>query len=603
MAGSTPAVTTWLRPHLPREQHGILIRLLHPFLRPYARWLVLVVALFTIQAVGNLYLPWVNAQLIDDGISAGNTGFILGRGLIMMIVTAAQCVIALIALYWAARTSAAVGRDMRAAVFARVQSFSLADLHRFGTPSLVTRSTNDVQQIQLFLQMALTLMVIAPIIWAGGLIMTLTLDRRLSMLLLVAVPVMGVGTAVMLARATTRFHRMQTALDRISEVLREQITGVRVIRAFARGPAERQRFATANDHLSWLALRMNRAAAATMPVLTAVLSLASVAVLWFGGRIAGQGGLPVGDLTAYGSYTLQVLMSVMMALTMAILAPRAAASAERIHQVLSAEPAITSPAVAAAPAALAAQGGAVDVREVSYRYPGSTRPVLHGVTFAVRPGTTTAVIGGTGSGKSTLLGLLLRLADPGAGRVLVDGTDVCRQNLAELRAGIGLVPQQAFLFAGSVAANLRLARAGATDAELWRALRIAQASGFVATLPGRLDAAIDQGGTNLAGGQRQRLVIARAVLRAPRLYLFDDCFTALDGTTSARLRAALATATAGATVVQATQRVTDTIAADQIVVLEDGQVAGLGTHAELLRGCPAYREIVVSQQGEDAVRC
>lgn len=600
MAEPAPAVTTWLRPLSPRGQRGVLIRLLRPFLRPYTRWLAAVVALFAIQAGGNLYLPSLNAHLIDDGITAGDTGYILSRGLIMMIVTGAQCVIALIALYWAARTSAAVGRDMRAAVFARIQSFAVADLHRFGTPSLVTRSTNDVQQIQLFLQLALTLLVIAPIIWAGGLVMAVLLNSQLSVLPLVAVPVMAAGTAGLLARATARFRRMQAALDRVSEVLREQITGVRVIRAFARGPAERQRFAAANDHLSWLALRMNRIAAAAMPALSAVLNLACVAVLWFGGRLAGRGELPVGDLTAYGSYTLQVLMSVMMALTMAILAPRAAASAERVSQVLAAEPSVTRPA---GPVTPAARAGAVEFREVCCRYPGRTRPVLREVTFAVRPGSTTAVIGGTGSGKTTLLGLILRLADVSAGRVLVDGTDVRRQDLDELRAGIGLVPQRAFLFAASVADNLRLGRPGATDHELWRALRVAQASEFVAALPGRLDAAVDIGGASLAGGQQQRLVIARAVLRAPRLYLFDDCFTALDGVTSARLRAALATATAGATVVLATQRVAEAAAADQIVVLVDGQVAGLGRHAALLRGCPAYREIVASQLGEDAVRC
>jgi ABC-type multidrug transport system fused ATPase/permease subunit len=574
----------------------VLIRLLRPRLRPYAAQITVVVALFAIQAAGNLYLPHLNADLIDNGIATGNARYIWAIGGLMLGITFGQCVIALTALYWASRTSAGVGKDLRAAVFARVQAFSRRELSQFGTGSLITRNTNDVQQVQLFLQMALTLMVIAPIICVGGLIMALTADAALSELLIVAIPVMAAVIAVLLLVAVPLFRSTQTGIDRIGQLLSEQIAGVRIIRAFTRTAAERQRFDAANADLHAVALRVNRILVLAMPTLMAVLNLAGVAVLWFGGKMVGRSALPVGDLTAFVSYILQILMSVTVAATMVMLVPRAVASAERIHQVLTTVPSVTAPWRPLAPAT---STGTVAFRQVWLRHPGSAQPVLRDLTVDFRPGETTAIIGGTGSGKSTLLGLTLRLFDATAGEVAVDGLDVRYQELRLLRAAIGFVPQEAFLFGGTVASNLRFARPAATDAELWQALRTAQASDFVADLPQQLETAVEQGGVNLAGGQRQRLSIARVLLRTPRIYLFDDCFAALDAATDARLRAGLRTALAGATVVIAAQRVAAVVGADQIVVLDDGRVAGIGDHHQLLAGCPAYREIVVSQLGEE----
>ncbi len=579
------------------RQRGILTRLLCRYLRPYGTQIALVVGLLAIQGTGNLFLPRINAALIDNGIAAGNAGYIWRTGWLMLGITVGQCVLAVIALYWAARCSASAGRDLRAAVFSRVQEFSAPDLRKFGASSLLTRSTNDVQQVQLFLQMALTIMVLAPIICVGGLIMAVNVDSSLSAMLIVAIPVMAMLTGWLLVTTRPLFRLMQARIDRINEVLREQITGVRVIRAFTRTQLERQRFRAANADLHDITLRANRIFVLATPGLMTILNLACVAVLWFGGRMAGQGALPVGSLVAFLSYVMQILMSVMVALTMAILAPRAAASAERIHEVLVTTSSIRRPACPVAPPVSA---GAVRFRGVSCRLAERGRPVLRELTFALPPGSTTAIIGGTGSGKSTLLALIPRLLDATAGEVSVDGVDVRRQDPQRLRAAIGLVPQEAFLFSGTVAANLRLGRADATDAELWAALGTAQASNFVRALPGQLDASIDKGGANLAGGQRQRLSIARAVLRRARIYLFDDCFAALDGGTEARLRAALESAIAGATVVVAAQRVTTVADADQIVVLDGGRVAGVGAHRELLASCATYRGIVISQLGEEA---
>jgi ATP-binding cassette subfamily B protein len=597
-AASAPPAAPTSQPALPAQrQRGILARLLGPFLRPYAAQITLVIVLLAIQGAGNLYLPRVNAGLIDNGIAAGDASYIWRIGCLMLGITAGQCVIAVIALYWAARCSAGVGKDLRAAIFARVQEFSAADLARFGAASLLTRNTNDVQQIQLFLQMALTLMVIAPIICVGGLIMAVTVSPSLSALLIVAIPVMAVLTGWLLITTMPMFRSMQARIDRINEVLREQITGVRVIRAFSRTQLERQRFRVANTDLHGASLRANRIFAVMTPGLMAILNLAGVAVLWFGGRLAGQGTLPVGDLVAFLSYVMQILLSVTIALTMAILVPRAAVSAERVREILDAPVSVGAPAHPVVPAA---SSGAVRFSGVSCRLAGQARPVLRELTIALQAGATTAIIGGTGSGKSTLLGLIPRLLDVTAGEVSVDGVDVRRQDPQRLRAGIGLVPQEAFLFRGTVAANLRLGKADATEAELWAALRTAQASDFVAALSGELEAGIDEGGVNLAGGQRQRLSIARAVLRRPRIYLFDDCFAALDGATEARLRSALKAAVTGATVVVAAQRVSTVADADQIVVLDDGRIVGTGAHRQLLASCAIYREIVVSQLGEEA---
>jgi ATP-binding cassette, subfamily B, multidrug efflux pump len=579
-----------------RAAAPVLIRLLRPCLRPYSAQIAAVVTLFALQGLGNLYLPRLNADLIDNGIAMGDTSHILALGGIMLCVTVAQCVIAVIALYWATRTSAGIGKDLRAAVFASIQAFSRAELNRFGVTSLINRNTNDIQQVQLFLQTALTLMVVAPIICVGGLIMAIAIDAALAKLLVVVIPVMVAAIAGLLIVTVPLFRSMQAGIDRISQLLREQITGARVIRAFSRTSAERQRFDAANSDLTAIALRVNRIFVLAIPALTAVLNLAVVAVLWFGGRLVGQAALPIGNLTALVSYILQILMSVMAAATMVILIPRAVASAERIHQVLCVVPSVAAPRHPVAPAA---GSGTIEFHEVWFQHPGGAQPVLRDLTIAFQPGETTAIIGGTGSGKSTLLGLIPRLLDATSGQVAVDGVDVRLQAPHRLRAAIGLAPQEAFLFGGTVAGNLRFAKPTATDAELWQALQTAQLSDFVTCLPHQLDTAIDQGATNLAGGQRQRLSIARVLLARPRIYLIDDCFPALDGATEARLRAALREATAGATVVMATQRVAVAADADQIIVLDDGRVAGIGDHRQLLAHCATYQEIVTAQFSEE----
>ncbi|HEY7146781.1 MAG TPA: ABC transporter ATP-binding protein [Streptosporangiaceae bacterium] len=586
------------RPGLPpRRRRGLLAGPLWPFLRPYSGQVAVIAALLAIQGAGNLYLPRVNADLIDNGITAGDASNIWGTGWVMLAITVGQCVIAICALYWAARASANIGKDLRAAVYARVQEFTSGDLTRFGAASLITRNTNDVQQVQLFTQMALTLLVLAPIICVGGLIAAVQLNAALSALLAVAIPLVAAVTGWLVITTTPLFRLVQARIDRITEVLREQITGVRVIRAFNQARAERQRLRAASADLLDVALRANRALVLATPALTAILNLACVAVLWFGGMQVSRGSMPVGELTAFLSYVLQILLSVTMALTMAILAPRAIASAERICQVLAAVPSVTGPARPVTPV----RTGEVRLTGASYRYPGGGQPALRDLTLVLAPGTTTAIVGGTGSGKSTLLGLIPRLLEAAGGEVRVDGTDVRAQDPQRLRASIGLVPQEAFLFRGSVATNLRLGRPEATEEELWAALRVAQASAFVAALPGGLETAIGKGEASLSGGQRQRLAIARAVLRRPRIYLFDDCFAALDGATEARLRAALAAATAGATVAVAAQRVSAVAGADQIVVLDEGRIAGTGSHRQLLAHCAVYRETVMAQVGGEAM--
>ena len=576
----------------------MLIRLLRTHLRPYRTQVLILSALLVAQTVGNLYLPNLNADIINDGVVAGNLHYIIRTGVWMILLTFAIGIFAVIAVYLASRVSMATGADMRQAVFARVQSFSARDVNHFGTASLITRNTNDIQQIQLFLQMALTMMVIAPIMSVGGIVMAIHEGTKLSTLLLVSIPVMTAFIGVVMVRVIPQFRSMQTKIDRINQVLREQITGVRVIRAFVRRESEAERFARANADLTGTALRVNRIFALTMPVMMVILNLSSVAVIWFGGRFVSEGSMPIGNLTAFLTYILQILTSVMMAVMVTILVPRAAASAERIAEVLDTVPAIADPTSPITPVPT----GSVHLTNVSFAYPGSERPVLDAITVAFEPGMTSAIIGGTGSGKTTLVSLIPRLFDVTAGAVEVNGVDVRDQRQEELWAGIGLVPQTAFLFSGTVATNLRFARRGATDAELWRALELAQARDFVAAMPGGLDAPIDQGGTNVSGGQRQRLAIARALVKRPRIYLFDDCFSALDAATDTRLREALVSETTDATVIIVAQRVSTIMHADRVIVLDDGLVVGVGTHDELVKSCESYREIVISQLGEGALR-
>jgi len=490
-----------------------------------------------------------------------------------------------------------VGRDLRGIIFGQVMRFSAREINHFGTASLITRNTNDVQQIQIFLQMALTIMAAAPIMMIGGVIMALHEDVTLSLLLVVAVPIMAALVLIMLFIAVPQFKLMQVKIDRINQVLREQITGVRVIRAFVRTDDEERRFAIANADLTATGLRVNRIFVLAMPALMAIMNLSSVAVLWFGGHLISSGQMPIGNLTAFLAYILQILMSVLLAVVMVILVPRAQASAERIRAVERVEPATTSPEHPLVPAS---PRGVIEFRGVNFGYPGGEHRVLRDLSFQLRPGETTAVIGGTGAGKTTLLNLIPRFFDPTAGTVLIDGVDVRDRDLEELWSGIGLVPQQAYLFGGTVASNLRFAAPDASESDLWHALQVAQARDFVATMEGQLEAPIDQGGTNVSGGQRQRLAIARAVVKHPLIYLFDDCFSALDAATDARLRAELIAETRDATVVIVAQRVSTILSADRILVLDDGVIVGSGTHEQLMVSCPEYREIVVSQLGENA---
>ncbi len=575
----------------------MLTRLVGAYLRPYARPVAVVVTLLVAQTVANLYLPTLNAAIINNGVLTGRIGYIWAIGGVMLGLTLVVSVVSITAVYFASRTAMGVGRDLRQAVFEQVQRFSTTEMNHFGTPSLITRNTNDVQQVQLFVQVALTIMVVAPIMSVGGVIMAVNEGATLSLLLVVVVPLMAVVLGGLLLVAVPLFRSMQPKIDRINQVLREQIMGIRVVRAFVRTGAEQQRFALANQDLTSTGLRVNRFFALALPSLLTIMNLSSVAVLWFGGHLVSQGSLPIGNLTAFLQYIAQILFAVMMAVMIALVLPRAVASAERIQAVLQQAPSIADPPRPQPPRAGA---GAVEFRSVSFGYPGGDRPVLTDLSFELHPGETVAVIGGTGSGKTTLVSLVPRFFDVSAGALLVNGVDVRGQSLEELWSQIGLVPQTAYLFRGTVASNLRMARADAADAELWHALEVAQARDFVAAMPGQLEAPVDQGGTNVSGGQRQRLSIARAIIKRPQVYLLDDCFSALDAATDARLRAALRIEAEGATVVIVSQRVSTIMSADRIIVLDRGAVVGIGPHPQLLADCAAYREIVESQAGGEA---
>jgi len=572
----------------------MLIRLLRHRLRAYGGLVAVVVVLQLVQAVANLYLPSLNADIIDDGVAKGDTGVILRLGGIMLAITLVQVASAIGAVYAGARVAMSIGRDLRAGVFDHVQTFSARELGRFGAPSLITRTTNDVMQVQTVVYMTLTIMIAAPVMLVGGVIMALRESIELSWLLVVIVPVLGALLGFAVVRLRPLFQAMQKRIDAINRIMREQIGGIRVIRAFVRDRHERERFGAANSDLMSVGLSVGRLMAFMFPTVFLIMNLSSAAVLWFG-SLEIENGLGVGSLTAFLSYLMQILISVMMAVMMFMLVPRAEVSAGRIGEVLDARTTVLPPV---APVTELPRRGYLELRDVGFRYPGAADPVLRGVSFTARPGETTAIIGSTGAGKTTLLGMIPRLYDVTDGAVLVDGVDVRDLELETLWSTIGLVPQKPYLFRGTVASNIRYGKEDATDEEVWHALEVAQAASFVREMGG-LDAEIAQGGTNVSGGQRQRLAIARALVRRPEIYLFDDSFSALDFATDAALRAALVPETRDATVVVVAQRVSTIRHADRIVVLDDGAVVGIGTHAELMADNETYREIVLSQVTEE----
>ncbi|MFC4148390.1 ABC transporter ATP-binding protein [Micromonospora mangrovi] len=571
----------------------MLIRLLRARLRPYRRALAGVMLLQFVGTIASLYLPTLNADIIDRGIARGDTDYIVRTGGWMLLVSLLQIACSVAAVYLGAKTAMGFGRDVRAAVFGHVNRFSAREVNRFGAPSLITRNTNDVQQVQMLVLLTCTMLVAAPIMSVGGVVMALRTDLGLSRLMLVSVPVLAIALGLVIRRMMPGFRLMQTRIDTVNRVLREQISGIRVVRAFVREPYETRRFGAANADLTATALRIGRLQALIFPIVMLVLNASSVAVLWFGAARVDAGQIQVGALTAFLQYLMQILMAVMMATFMLMMVPRAAVCAERIVEVLETESSVVP---AAEPMMVVTRRAELELRRVTFQYPGASAPVLHDISFRTGPGRTTAIIGSTGAGKTTLLTLIPRLVDPTAGAVLVDGVDVRLLEPDEVWRRIGLVPQRPYLFSGTVASNLRYGDPDATDEQLWRALEIAQARDFVSQLPGGLAAPIAQGGTNVSGGQRQRLAIARALVRQPEIYLFDDSFSALDLSTDARLRAALRPVTADAAVVIVAQRVSTIVDADQIIVLEDGSVVGIGRHAELLESCPTYAEIVASQQ-------
>ncbi|MEU3334616.1 ABC transporter ATP-binding protein [Streptomyces sp. NPDC002144] len=573
----------------------MLIRLLRTYLRPYKKPIGVLVLLQFLQTCATLYLPTLNAHIIDNGVVKGDTGYILSFGALMIGISLAQVVCNIGAVYYGARTASALGRDVRAAVFDRVQSFSAREVGHFGAPSLITRTTNDVQQVQMLALMTFTLMVSAPIMCVGGIVLALGLDVPLSGVLVAVVPTLGICVTLIVRRLRPLFRAMQVRLDTVNRVLREQITGNRVIRAFVRDEYEKDRFRKANTDLTEMQLKTGNLLALMFPVVMTTVNLSSIAVVWFGAHRIDSGGMQIGDLTAFLAYLMQIVMSVMMATFMFMMVPRAEVCAERIEEVLDTDSSVVPPS---APVVELRRHGHLEIRGAGFRYPGAEEPVLKSIDLVARPGEVTAVIGSTGSGKSTLLGLVPRLFDATDGEVLVDGTEVSTLDPKLLAKTVGLVPQKPYLFAGTVATNLRYGNPDATDEELWHALEVAQAKEFVSRLEGGLNAPIAQGGTNVSGGQRQRLAIARTLVQRPEIYLFDDSFSALDYATDAALRAALARETAEATVVIVAQRVATIRDADRIVVLDEGRVVGTGRHHELMAGNETYREIVLSQLTE-----
>ncbi len=570
----------------------MLFKLLGRYIRPYRGKIVAVLVLQLIAAVASLQLPSLNASIIDDGVAKGDTAFISSHGALMLGVALIQALAQIAAVYFAARIAMAFGRDVRAGVFNRALSFSVREVNQFGAPSLITRTTNDVQQVQMLVLMTGAIMVGAPMMMIGGIIMALRENIGLSWLIVVAVVLLGSVVGLIVTRMTPLFQANQRKLDTLNQVVREQITGIRVIRAFNREPLERERFRVANDDLMRLGYAIGGLFAVLFPFVTLVMNMGSVSVMWFGGRGVEAGDMEIGQLTAYLTYLMQILMSVMMATMMGMMAPRAVVCAGRIMEVLNTETTVLLPE---RPVTELREAGTVRFENVEFSYPGAESPVLSDISFELRPGQTTAVVGSTGAGKTTLVNLIPRLFDVTGGRVLVDGVDVRELDPDLLWSRIGLVPQKPYLFSGTVASNLRYGRPDATDDQIWDALAAAQAADFVSEMESTINAQIAQGGTNVSGGQRQRLSIARAFVKRPEIYVFDDAFSALDVATDARLRAALVRRSEEASVLIVAQRISTVRHADQIIVLDGGKIVGLGKHDELLASCQTYREIVESQ--------
>jgi ATP-binding cassette subfamily B protein len=574
-----------------------MIGLFRTYLRPYRVELVVVLVLLLIGALGNLYLPDLNADIIDNGVARGDTDHILQVGALMLVVSGLLGLASVVAVYLGARIAMGFGRDVRSAIFAKVETFSQVEVNQFGPASLITRNTNDVQQVQTVLFFGLTIMVSAPILIVGGVFMALRTDVPLSGLLLVVLPLMAIVIAAVMRRAIPLFREMQVKIDRINQVMRETLSGIRVIRAFVRTGHEEQRFDGASRALFETTLSVSRLFALTIPVMTGILNLSTVAVIWFGAARVSEGALEVGALTAFLQYLIQILFAVLTAVFMFVLIPRGAVSAARILEVLDTQPTIRDPEVPVVPSD-PAERGVIEFRNVEFGYPGAEEPVLRDISFRARRGQTTAIVGSTGSGKTTLVNLIPRFYDVTGGSVLVDGVDVRQMDREDLWQRLGIVPQKAFLFGGTVASNLRFGDAEATEDELWRALDIAQGREFVEEMDGGLDAPIVQGGSNVSGGQRQRLSIARALIRKAGTIVFDDSFSALDFGTDARLRAALARELGDTTKIIVAQRVGTIMNADQIIVMDAGRIVGIGTHRELLADNETYREIVYSQLSE-----
>ncbi|HPO29070.1 MAG TPA: ABC transporter ATP-binding protein [Caldisericia bacterium] len=571
--------------------------LIEKFLKPYWKQIVLAISLILVQAMSNLYLPSLNASIINNGVAKGDISYIIKTGGLMLIFTLLLASCAIASSYFGSKISMSFGRDVRRAIYNKVESFSQADLNRFGTPSLITRNTNDVQQTQMLVLFGLNLMIMAPIICIGGIIMALRQDIVLSYSIIIIVPIMAIAVGILLAKATPLFRSMQLKIDKVNQIMREKLMGVRVIRAFVRNDYEARRFDEANRDLTNTALRVNRILALAIPSLIIIMNFSTVAIMWFGGHRIDMGAMPIGNLTAFLTYIMEIMISITLAMSVFIMIPRAEASAERIVEVLKTEPSIKDPDK---PLIIHNnKKGNIEFCNVEFNYPGAEEPVLRDISFSAAPGETTAIIGSTGCGKSTLVALIPRFYDVTHGCIEIDDIDIRNIYLRDLRDKIGLVPQKAFLFSGTIADNLRFGNENATDNELWYALEIAQAKNFVMDLPGQLYANVEQGGVNFSGGQRQRLAIARALVKKPEIYLFDDCFSALDLKTDAQLRMAIKSETANSTVIIVSQRVNTIMDANQIIVLnDDGTIAGTGTHSDLLKSCVVYRDIVYSQLSE-----